>query len=123
MDIGEVMKGRTMILIGIALAVIAIIIYAGFSWGQSRERQKHIAEVKAQIEQKVKEIDADYQAKLAEKDRAIAARELLIAKYKKDYLDIIARLKSKAAEADAVRQPQSAGETKERFGKLGYSPR
>lgn len=123
MAAGEVMKGRAMILAGIELAVIAIVIYAGYSWGQGRERMKHIAEVKAQIEQKVKAIDTDYQAKLAEKDRAIAARELLIAKYKKDYLDIITRLKSKAAEAEAVRQPQSAGESKERFGKLGYPPK
>lgn len=117
-------NSKLIIIGGIAILMLAsIITYAGYSWGYRNAENSHLDDEKSTIEAAIRKVETEYQAKMVEKDKVIAARDAQISRLRKDYQNIIERLKGKAAEAKAVTPPVNDIDAKQRLEALGYKPK
>lgn len=107
----------------LALIFIASMAYGAYAWGQRNQRSKQVEEAQAQIDKKVEELDAAYQLAIGQKDKAIHTREIQIAKLRKDYQDLLVKIKAKAEQAHNIKTPETDEEMKQRLGAMGYKPR
>lgn len=118
------LNSRMIAIEGITLLVVTgLILYAGYAWGHRSAERNHLEEQGKKIEIAIKKVETEYQAKMIEKDKVIAARDMQINNLKRDYKDIITRLRSKAAESASILPPMSEAETLKRLEGLGYKAR
>lgn len=114
---------KELIYAALSLLFIASIAYGSYTWGQRNQGSKQVEEAQVLIEQKVKEVDNAYLLAIEQKDKAIHSRELQIVKLKKDYQDLMLRIRAKAGQADSVNEPQTDMEIRQRLEALGHKPR